>query len=268
MADLADVEESIISVITGVLYPGGTSLSVVGADCRVYRGWPVSSALNADLASNVVNVTVFPSSHPGRVRSPLPITYRVVEPSSPFTVSVSGSTASFAGTPSTNHCTGIMVDGSTYVYRPRAGDSAASVAAELATFIGNDRVAHLSGTSISVPGARRFVARAVADRVSMREVRRQERDAVIALWCPAPGLRDLVASQIDTALAAISFLPLADSTSARIRYVDTLTYDQSQSANLYRRDLVYSLEYPTVVRYVEPEMLFGQLELGNVQNVV
>ncbi len=265
MADLAEVEEALIDLISNTLYPAGTNApSAVGADCRIFRGWPLSTGLSTDLGSGVANVTVFPSSGTGRVLPALPITYRFSAPLPPFTVSVSGNTIAFTGTPSASYCAGALVDGSAYVYRPQAGDSAAIVAAALAASVNVDQIAQLSGALVTIPGASTIIARIVADTTSMVEVRRQEREETIACWCPTPALRDSIAATIDGALAAVSFLTLPDSSSVRLRYHDTTLYDQAQNALLYRRDLIYTMEYATVIRQSAPAMLFGDLQMGAV----
>jgi hypothetical protein len=40
-------------------------------------------------------------------------------------------------------------------------------------------------------------------------------------------------------------------------------FDQSQNAKLYRRDLNYNVEYPTIVSSAKPAMLFGDLVLNS-----
>ena len=39
-------------------------------------------------------------------------------------------------------------------------------------------------------------------------------------------------------------------------------FDQSQDALLYRRDLLYQIEYPTIISTLQPAMLFGDLLLN------
>ena len=75
-----------------------------------------------------------------------------------------------------------------------------------------------------------------------------------------------MASIVDTALAAMTFIDLPDTSVGRISYRNTAVFDQSQSAILYRRDLVYSVEYPTILSASLPSMLFGAMGL-NALNV-
>jgi hypothetical protein len=87
----------------------------------------------------------------------------------------------------------------------------------------------------------------------------------IICWCPTPPIRDLVAAALDAALTEMSFLVLPDDTNARIVYRNTAGYDQSQNALLYRRDLLYTVEYSTVTIIQQPSMLFGASEInGNI----
>ena len=268
MADLSEVEDALVLLTSTALYPDGlTNPSVVGADCRIYRGWPIQSGLNSDLAAGIVNVTVFPSPRPGRMLVPLPIVYKIGDPLPAFTASVAGETASFSGTPAPGHCAGILVDGRTYVYRPAKGDSAGMVAAALADLVRIDRIAQLSGATVIVPGANKLVARVVSDQSSAREIRRQERELVIACWCSTPTQRDVVAKTIDSSMSVVAFIPMPDASSSRLTYLDTTEYDQAQNANLYRRDLIYTAEFPTVIIKNDPAMLFGVLELGAASRI-
>jgi hypothetical protein len=72
-----------------------------------------------------------------------------------------------------------------------------------------------------------------------------------------------VASAIDSAFDQLSFLMLSDSSNARIIYRNTASYDQAQNALLYRRDLVYTVEYPTTSVVQQPSMLFGASDLNS-----
>ena len=58
------------------------------------------------------------------------------------------------------------------------------------------------------------------------------------------------------------FLALAGGIPARLGYATTTTFDQKEDAALYRRDLLYDVEYPTTQAAIQPSMLFGTLGLG------
>lgn len=263
MADQSDVETALVALAANALYPNGSgSTSVPGPDCRIYRGWPNSAALDTDLAGGVINVTVFPQGEPGR--NTTRYTQHWVGPAvqSTLTVSVSGSSVTIGGTVNPVQLVGILVNNKSYVYTTQAGDTRELVAANLASSARADWVVNLSGATLTIPGASRVVARVVTNASVMQEVRRQEQRFRITCWCPTPASRDVSAAAIDELLVGFRFIELADGSLGRLQYYGTLVFDQSQDALLYRRDLLYDVEYPTTIVVLQPAMLFGDLILN------
>ncbi len=62
--------------------------------------------------------------------------------------------------------------------------------------------------------------------------------------------------------SARNFIDLPDGFAGRLRFVSSAVFDQSEDAALYRRDLIYSVEYATTVAEVLPEMIFGDVTLA------
>ena len=259
----SDAENALVQLAASALYPNGASAAAaIPATIRLYRGWPNAAALDADLAAGRVNVTVFPV--PGATRNttryapdwlPGPVTPTL-------TASVTGQTATFAGTADPGQLAGLLVDGTPYVHRTTAGDTPALVAATLAAALYPTRIVTVSGASITIPSASTLVARTAADATSAQELRRQQQEFRITAWCPTPDLRDAACEAIDVACAATPFLILADGSPARLRFASTTTFDTRQDAALYRRDLLYTVEYPTTQTVTEPSMLFGAANVG------
>ncbi|HEX3399903.1 MAG TPA: hypothetical protein VHT74_06225 [Acetobacteraceae bacterium] len=260
MADQSDVEEALVSVVSATLYPSGTSEpSVPGPDCRIYRGWPNSAALDADLAAGKINVTVFPGSGMGRTTTRF-MGQSVGSPAQPtLTYVVVGTSVTFGGSAGVGQIAGILADGFSYVYRTQPGDTPDLVAASLAAMARSHFIVLLSHDTLTVAGVGKLSARVVADASVRQEIRRQEQSFRITCWCPTPATRDATAAAIDQALSGIHFVALADETSARLVYIGTTVFDQSQNARLYRRDLNYSAEYATILTSSLPAMLFGDL---------
>ncbi|HEY7579420.1 MAG TPA: hypothetical protein VH855_17640 [Acetobacteraceae bacterium] len=252
-----------VNVAVAALYPNGTVRpSVPGPECRIYRGWPNSASLDADLNAGVVNVTVFPVS--GSTRTTTRYSERWIgAPRQPtLTAQVSGTTVTFGGTAGPGQVAGILVNGRAYAYRIQTGDNSQSVAANLASMLRPDAIVQLSASSMTIAGAHHLLARVVADAPVKQEVRRQEQGFRMTCWCPTPATRDATAITLDQALSTQYFLPLGDGTSARLTYGGTTEFDQSQNARLYRRDLTYVVEYATIVADTLPAMLFGGLALN------
>ncbi len=265
MAEQSDAEDALVALAAAALYPNGpNAASIIAATTRIYRGWPTAAALDADLAAGTVNVTVFPVPGATRNTTRYPAAWHATPVAPTLTVSVSGDTATFAGSADPGQLAGILVEGRSYVHETGANETPPLVAAILAAAIRPDRPAMASGTSVTVPGARAVVARTVAGARAYREVRRQQQTFRVTAWCPTPALRDAACGAIDDLFAATPFLTLADGSAARLRFTSTTTFDQSQDAALYRRDLIYSVEFPTMQTASQPAMLFGTVATGAV----
>jgi len=83
------------------------------------------------------------------------------------------------------------------------------------------------------------------------EVRRQARTLQITIWAGTPKLRDLVAKRLDAGLARITRLDLDDGSQAVLTSIDEIQIDAQQKSGVYRRDLLYSINYATT--YSEPQ---------------
>ena len=266
MADQADVETALVGLVAAALYPNGPdAASVPGPDCRIYRGWPHPAALDADLRAGKVNVTVYPAAGAGRVSTRY-VQEWIGTPVAPsLTAQATGASVTFGGSVAPGQVAGLAIDGVAYAYRVQAGDNPALVAANLAVLARANRMALVSGSTITLPGAGEVLARVVADAPAQQEVRRQTQVFRVTCWCPTPQTRDAAAGAIDLAMAPLTFLDLADGSQGRVIYAGTTVFDQSQDALLYRRDLLYSVEYATVLTVTQPAMLFGALEMNAAQ---
>ena len=93
---------------------------------------------------------------------------------------------------------------------------------------------------------RRSLVRVVCDSAASFESRRQEKDLADHLLVPDAASprcscrRDRYAQSTKWTSCL-----LPDATQARIVYRNTASYDQAQNALLYRRDLIYTVEYAT-----------------------
>jgi len=269
MADQSDVENALVALVAAVLCPNGAdAASANGMLARVYRGWPVASALDADLAAGWVNITVFPVSDARNTTRYLDEWLLPATVAPTLVATVSGNAIAFSGSAHPGQLAGIQADGNTYVYGTDAGDTPASVAANLAAEIRADWIVLLSGSTITVPGAARLRARVVAEQAALLQTRRQKQSFRIICWCPDPATRDATASVIDGALAQLRFIALPDGSQGRLLFHGSMVTDRAEDASLFRRDLVYSVEYPTTISALLPAMLFGDLSLGAAQGAV
>ena len=268
MADLSDVEQALVGCVSAALYPGGVDAeSATGSMCRVFRGWPVSAQLAADLAQGTANISVF-SLPGGRTTTRWPTEDSALSVMPALQVTVSGSSATFSGTVGIGQLAGILISNKSYVYRTQEGDTLGTVLAALRDLIQDDQTVIILGGTLVLPSLAYVTARTGSDSFVQSELRRQEKRVRVSIWSGSPEQRDIVAAAVDEALAGIDFLPLADGTSARLRSDGGTVFDnQEEAAGLYRRDLVFIIEYATTATVTQPSMLFGNLSVDGTMIV-
>jgi len=265
MADQADVETALATIVANALYPNGTSAaSAVGNVCRVYRGFPTASALDADLAVGIVHVSIAAAEGPVKNVTRYPRRWISVAPVVPIlSVSVAQQSATFSGSCAVGQLAGVMVNDAIFPYAVQSNDSPSTVASNLAAMLrAAGWLVDYAGTTIGLPEAEHFTARVVSGAGALQEIKRQIQEFKITLWCPDPTSRDAAAPVIDAALAELNFIPLVDGSYARLLFARTAAQDSAADATLYRRDLTYSAEYPTTLAQITPAMLFGTVSIS------
>jgi hypothetical protein len=269
MADLSDVENALVSLIAQALYPNGTGQASAagGVPCVVYAGWPVPAQLDADLAAGKVHISVFPRAEE-RNTTRFGQDWQPLTANTPtLTLTVDGQTVTVGGSipPANNpHNVVVMANGKPYVYAVLTTDTLPSIATALAALIAADIVGTVAaGAVITLPSTGRIsAARVGVTGTSAREIRRQERSFQITAWADTPAHRDAVISPVDQALAATKFLTMPDGFLARLIYRNSPISDAMQKTRLYRRDLIYSVEYATTQTETDTQITEEQLGIA------
>lgn len=256
MADIADVEQSLVQAIAATLYPTGTSNpSAIGAPAKIYRGWPNAAALDLDLKAGIVNVSVY--SRPGMERnvSRYPVEWVAGIISVPtITVAVSGSTVTLGGSAGVKQNIGIRTDAGAYVVQAQPADTPSTVAAAFRALIPG---ATGSGLTVTLSPSVGLLALTGGVGTAQAEVMRLVAGVQIDCWCPNPTLRDATASYVITALAQLPFITLSDGTAGRLIYHNSTSNDRESKDALWRRCITYSVEYSVTAQQAAAQMLFG-----------
>jgi hypothetical protein len=262
MADLVDVQNALVALISQTLYPGGiTQPSVTGVPTIIYAGWPTSSQLDADLlalSQNIpagrMHVTVFPSKMERNTTRYLRNNWvKVTEPDVTITLTVSGQQVTVGGSVSTPQNVMLLVNGQPYIYGVQPDDTLQTAAAALAALVPG---ASSAGSIITLaPTANLTAARVGGSGSSGLEIRRQERVFQVTVWGDTPAHRDVTSKAIDPVLGNIAFLSFPDQSRGYLQYRSTNVIDLMSKAVVYRRDLNYSVDYPTIETITTPQIM-------------
>jgi hypothetical protein len=259
VADLSDVTAYLASAVAAAVYPSGTTggPSVCGLDCRIYEGWPIPDQLDLDMAGNVAggaartggpvaNISVFPMLGTGVTTYQIQDAVYTIAPAAlGLTVSVAGNVVTVSGAAQPGEYITLICDGNVVFSRTNpvtslilgllAVDAQAVYPSAFAT-----------ATTLTVPVARSLVVRQGGIGTLGKVTHRQRHSVMITVWSPNRVARNALASAIDVALKANVKVTMPDTSQALIVYSRTNVSDELQSSTIYRRDLIYDVEYATL----------------------
>lgn len=243
MADQLDVETTLANLIGAALYPSGTgSPSAVGASVSIYPGWPSAGCLESALKTGAAHVTVFALRGTGTTFQHLDGTPEVaVAPVHNVTAAIAGAVVTLSGTPAAGEVATVTVNGRSY---SRSGASVSAIATALladlaADFPGSSAV----GPALTIVGARDIAVRIGAAGVLARQIKRVAQQFMITVWAPTPALRSAIGKLVAVTLVNAYRFALPDGSHARSIFARSDDNDQKENAWLYRRDVVFTVEY-------------------------
>ena len=244
MATLTDVYNALIALAVNAVYPNGASQpSIANADVIVRPGWPDPDQLDTVLAQSKVRVSIFKMPGMEKNKSNNANSWEPLSvPDATLSLVTTAATVTVNGTVTVPQNCMISVNGVSYHYAVQSDDTLNSIAANLAALIpgavANDNV-------ITITDAYSIVARVGVLGSAIREVKRQEQSFRIVTWAPTPELRDIVSDAIDILFGQTVRIQLTNSELECLIYKGSQEHDEFQKVNLYRRDLIYSIEYAT-----------------------
>jgi hypothetical protein len=168
-----------------------------------------------------------------------------------------------SGTVSTPQTAAVIADNKAFAYAVQAGDTLASIATALAAGLVTAGIAaSAAGAVVTLSSAKHIAARVGGQGISVRELRRQIRVFQVSCWAWAYDKRDDLAKAVDAAMGANWRLTLADGTFGNATYKGSSQHDESQKQLVYRRDVLYAVEYATTQTRTDAQVL---IETVNTQ---
>ena len=161
MADISDIETALVKLIGGVLYPSGDPTidgiksPVTGAAARIYRGFPLASQFEKDVANGSSHVGVYPEHGMTRDTTRYAPVWQQLSVKAPtVTAVVAGLTVTFAGTAAAGHVVGVQFGTGSLLtgkaYRYTTASTGTTAAAGLASLIPG---ASSSGAVLTLPSS-------------------------------------------------------------------------------------------------------------------
>jgi hypothetical protein len=259
MADISDVESALVALISGAVYPNGTSspsaivANGTSLNCRVISGWPIPGQIDADMTAipPVLTVSVYPQTGMEKNTTRFPRDwYTPVVTVPTLTATVSGLTVTIGGTVTAGHFVTIHAGGLAFSYAALSSDTLTTVAAALQALVaGSMSGSSVAGSVITFPATMggRLIARTGAPSASFCEVGRSNQRFCITIWASNNAARVAAAKAIKPVLDFTDFVALPDNYSGELKYESSTDVDRMNKSSVSCRDLYYWVEYPTTL---------------------
>jgi hypothetical protein len=266
VADLSDVTAYLASAANSAVYPNGISQPSVGnIDVSVFEGWPIGDQLDLDMQGKMkdpndptggriiarpggplVNVSIYPMQGTGRtVYQVLEETYTIVPVSYGLSVSIAGDIITVSGQPKSGEYLTVVADRG-----PIFSATGATTQALLATLAAQAQANYPSASStantLTIPFGYSLEVRQGGAATLGRVTHRQCHPVMITVWAPNRVARNAIAAAIDETIKQNNKITLPDTSQALVIYDRTMVSDQEQASNIYRRDLIYNVDYATL----------------------
>lgn len=246
MATIREVQDTLGLLIESVVYPNGVdNPSITGDKIFISSGWPIKNRLDTDLVGNNVHVSIFPIRGSEKNTTRFPKVWQEISRNTQTILpQVNSNTITINGTVTVPQTVMAIVNNTGYAYPLKETDTLEDVANGLAAIIPN---ATASENVVTINGAHSLIARVSVRGIVARESKRQEKLYYVTVWANTPELRETVGSAIDVSLGDIERANLPDGSAAAITYKGSQENDHLQKSIIYRRDLIYTIEYPTLI---------------------
>jgi hypothetical protein len=233
-------------------------------DVLIYEGWPIGSQLDLDVSGTMLppgnpqgapvprpngtraNVSIFPYGDASK--APFQIlnqTYVIAEPVLGLAVAIDDEQVTLTGTPNPGEIVTIIVDNQ-FVYSSNAPTLAEMLSQLLAAIQVNYPQASLDGNELTIPFQVNIVVRQGGVGTLGRVLHRVCQSIMISVWAADHNTRSVLAEAIDIELQKKIIVTLPDTSQAKIVYEFTRQIDELQNVTIYRRDLVFDVEYATI----------------------
>lgn len=251
MATLSEIQNKLALFTENAVYPNGiTNPSVINKNVPIAVGWPLKQDLDAIVESGYAMISIFSDM---KVETNTTRFFRSksmelsIETTS-LSLNIVGNQVVVNGTPVAGEIATITLrtalDKNYYYYVVQTGDSIDLIANNLGTLIPG---ATILANVITIPSAVMLFTNVVTKGILGQEIRRQKKTFLITCFTATVEDRTVLGDAVDLYLANIYRFDVSDG-SALMIYEHTFEDDEIQKHKIYRRQLCYRVEYPTVLK--------------------
>jgi hypothetical protein len=280
MADISDITAYLAATAAGAVYPNGSSNpSVAGIDVRIFEGWPIADQIDNDLTGFMLNaagvkvarpngvcanVSVFPMLGAGKpVYQILDETYVIRAPQVTTTVAVAGQVITVTGTLAAKEFLTVVLDDA--VVLSRGGANVAAMLTQLAAdAVAAGYAATATATTLTIPFKYEMTVRQGGEGILGKVIHRQSQSVMITVWAPTQATRAALAKAIDVAVKKNIRVTMPDTSQAIVVFSRTNVIDDDQAKGLYRRDLIFDVDYATVEQFAGTEITSTKVSIANI----
>lgn len=242
MATIDDIYTAIGNAVEAIVYPNGTNQpSIINADIKILKGWPLPEELDADLKNGITEISIFKTGYERKAPYFGRLWRKLSQNDPTLTATVTNNEIVIGGVVSIPQHVAVIIDDVGYHYNVQANDTLNSIATNVAALIPG---ALSIDNTVYISNYKEIIARIGVVGSAALNVKRQEQGFMISIWTNHPETRNALGSAIDSGLAYIVRMPLGDQL-APFRYMKTVESDIAEKQLIYRRDLYYTVEYQT-----------------------
>lgn len=292
MATVRAIEKALCQIIQDVVYPNGLNASSIvpyliggwnttnwglnifdkgargkyvtsgndsGVSVKIVPGFPIQQQLNLDVLAGNAQISVFPLHGSDRNVTRFPRIWQdfSYHPST-LTATVVGNAVTIGGTITLPVSVLINFNKGSYGYMVGSGDTLNLIAANLAALIpGASSLANV----ITIASVINLDAKIIRNGAALKESKRQIKLFYISVFTPDYDMRELLADAVDNVLGDIVRIDFPEGDEALITYKGLQEFDKFEQNIIYRRDLIYTIEYPTTLEETFYEIGAEELNL-------
>jgi hypothetical protein len=282
MSDISDVRNTLGALAGAALYPNGTGQSsAVGATVVVRSGWPVPQQLKALVGTGNAMISIYqmPGMGKNTTRFLGDDDAQAIIPAPQLTLSLANNQVTIGGAINPGEAPTLRLNYQPFSYSIQATDTVDTVAAALAaliaavfpgttssgpviTIVGGSFVWANGGQVVNSQGQPVFAETgenglfdaeaAISVPVTVQqEIGRQAQVFMVVVWAPSELLRDAICRTLELSFKQQPRIVMPDNTWARLLYRGVTDFDVSERSQIYRRNLLYEVEYALMAPVTE-----------------